>query len=73
MRGKEVEKQIIKHLKTREWPVTTEDVANAVGISWNTAQVHLKDLQISGNVKFRKVGRQNQWWLEKSFKKNFGD
>ena len=58
-------------MKTLEWPATTEDIAKAVGITWNTAQVHLKDLQIAGKVKFRHVGRQNQWWENKRFKESF--
>jgi len=68
-----IEKKVIEYLRKCEWPVTTGDVAKAAAISWNTAQVHLMSLQMKGHVKFRKVGRQNQWWLDKSFKKNFGD
>ncbi len=60
-------------MKTLEWPSTTEDIAKAVSISWNTAQLHLLKLQTEGKVKFRRVGRQNQWWLEKNFKEGFGE
>ncbi|MDG6923162.1 MAG: hypothetical protein JRN67_07715 [Nitrososphaerota archaeon] len=60
----------MEYLKNQEWPSTTEDVAAGVGISWNTAELQLTKLQIQGKVKFRKVGRQNQWWLDKSYKSN---
>ncbi len=72
MKPEEIQKKIIAHMKTLEWPSTTEDIAKAVGITWNTAQVHLLKLQAESKVKFRRVGRQNQWWLEKNFKDGFG-
>lgn len=66
-----IQKKIIEYLKKQEWPSTTEDVADGAGISWNTAQVHLLKLQAAGKVKYRKVGRQNQWWLEKKYEEEF--
>ena len=71
MRGREIAKKILEYLSKQEWPVTSEDIAKAVGISWNTAQVHLFRLAHEEKVKYRKVGRQNQWWLEKRYKENF--
>ena len=71
MDRKEIPKKIIEYMKTLEWPSTTEDIAKAVGVSWNTAQVHLFRLSHEGKIKFRRVGRQNQWWLEKNYKENF--
>lgn len=71
MKSEDIKKRVIEHLKTLEWPSTTEDIAKAVGISWNTAQVHLLKLQAEGKVKFRKVGRQNQWWLNKNYRETF--
>jgi predicted ArsR family transcriptional regulator len=70
MRTEEIQNKILAYLKEQEWPSTTEDVASGVKISWNTAEVHLMKLQMQGKVKFRKVGRQNQWWLNDSYKKN---
>lgn len=70
MKGEEIQKKILEYLSKQEWPVTTEDLANGVGISWNTAQLHLVRLQMQQKVKFRRVGRQNQWWLTKGYKKN---
>ncbi len=70
MRGEEIQKKIIEYLKVQEWPSTTGDVARGVDISWNTAELQLTKLQMQGKVKFRKVGRQNQWWLNGSYDKN---
>lgn len=69
--GNEIDKKIVEFLKKQEWPVTTENVADAAVLSWNTAQVHLLKLQTAGKVKYRKVGRQNQWWLERKYEKEF--
>jgi predicted ArsR family transcriptional regulator len=70
MRGEEIQKKILKYLEAQEWPSTTEDIASGVEISWNTAELHLTKLQMQDRVKYRKVGRQNQWWLNKSYKSN---
>lgn len=70
MKGEEIQKKIIKYLEAQEWPSTTEDIAKGVGISWNTAELHLTKLQMVEKVKFRKVGRQNQWWLNRGYKEN---
>jgi len=69
--NKGIPKRIVDFMSKLEWPATTEDVADGVKISWNTAQVHLLKLQAEGKVKFRRVGRQNQWWLERGYKENF--
>lgn len=58
-----IDRNIISYLKKEDWPVTTEMVANQLGVSWNTAQLHLYKLQTEGLVKGKRVGRQNQWML----------
>ena len=63
--------KIVEFLKKQEWPVTTEEVAKQVRISWHTAQVNLLKLVADGKVKYKKVGRQNQFWLVKVYKENF--
>jgi predicted ArsR family transcriptional regulator len=68
-RGDAIDKRIIEHMKKLEWPSTTEDIAAAVKVSWQTAQIHLFKLQAEGKVKYRKVGRQNQWWMNKNYDK----
>ena len=73
MRGEEIQKKIVEYLRRQEWPCTTEDIAKGVEVSWNTAEIHLVRLQMQDKVKFRKVGRQNQWWLNKSYKENMKD
>ncbi len=70
-RGEEIDKGILKFLEKQEWPVTTEDVAKSVKVSWQTAQIHLFKLQHEGKVKYRRVGKQNQWWFSKNYKKEF--
>lgn len=57
----EIDSQIIQYLARQDWPVTTESVAKALRISWNTAQVHLYKLVAEGLIRGKKVGRQNQW------------
>ena len=64
MKGEEIQKKIIRYLGAKKWPATTEEIAKGVGISWNTAELHLTKLQTAGKVGFRRAGRQNQWWLE---------
>lgn len=72
MAKKDVSEKILEHMSKLEWPATTEDIAKDVGVSWNTAQVWLLKLAYEGKVKYRKVGRQNQWWLNKGYKEQFG-
>jgi predicted ArsR family transcriptional regulator len=70
LKGPEIQNKILEYLRKQEWPATTEDIAKGVNISWNTAELHLVKLQVQDKVKFRKVGRQNQWWLTKKYEKN---
>lgn len=70
MRGEEIQKKILEYLNKQEWPSTTEDIAKGVNVSWNTAEIHLIRLQVKNKVKFKKVGRQNQWWANKSYREN---
>lgn len=69
MTKKDVPKEIIEFLEKQEWPATTEDVAYNVNVSWNTAQVNLLKLVTEGKIKYRKVGRQNQFWLVRNYEK----
>lgn len=70
MKHQDIQRKILEYLKKQEWPSTTEDIANGVDVSWNTAEIHLVRLQMQDKVKFRKVGRQNQWWINRSYKEN---
>ena len=71
MKNEEINEQIIKLLESIDWPITTEQVAKQLNLSWNTAQVHLLKLVAEGKVKYKKVGRQNQFWLNKKYNKEF--
>ena len=57
--------QILEFLSKQDWPVTSEAVARALHVAWNTAQLHLWKLVSEGKVKGKRVGRQNQWVLVK--------
>jgi len=69
MTKKDIPNKIVELLRKQDWPTTTEEVAKQLNLSWNTAQVHLLKLVTEGKVKFRKVGRQNQFWLVKKYEK----
>lgn len=74
MSPKKIEKledKIIGYLNMQSWSCTTEDIAKNCKVSWQTAQIHLFKLVSEGKVKYRKVGRQNQWWLAGSYNKQF--
>jgi predicted ArsR family transcriptional regulator len=71
MPRKDVAKEIIVFLKKQDWPVTTENVMKGINVSWNTAQVHLLKLVATRRVRYKKVGRQNQFWLSGKYKKEF--
>jgi predicted ArsR family transcriptional regulator len=69
MTKRDIPNKIVELLNKQDWPVTTEGVAKQLNLSWNTAQIHLLKLVTEGKVKFRKVGRQNQFWLVKKYEK----
>ena len=58
-----IDEAVVRYLGKQDWPVTTEMIAAALKVSWNTAQVHLYKLTSEGKVKGKRVGRQNQWIL----------
>jgi len=64
-KGEEIDRRILEYLAKQDWPVTTEMVAKEIRVSWNTAQTHLYKLMAEGLVKGRRVGRQNQWIVNK--------
>ena len=41
--------------------VTVRRIAKEIGVTWNTAQIHLYKLLAEGKVRGKRVGRQNQW------------
>ena len=69
MTKKNIPQKIMKFLEKQDWPTTTEDVAAAVGVTWNTAQTNLLKLVTEGKIKYKKVGRQNQFWINKNYEK----
>jgi predicted ArsR family transcriptional regulator len=71
MTMRDIPGRIMEYLAKQHWPTTTEDVAAAMGVTWNTAQNNLLKLVAEGKVKYKKVGRQNQFWLVGNYKKDF--
>jgi predicted transcriptional regulator len=69
LKGEEIDKKILEYLSKAEFSATTEMIAKGVGIAWYTAQMHLNKLKDNGEVKFYRVGRQNQWILSSRIKK----
>ena len=69
--AKDIDRKILNFLSKQDWPVTTEEVAKGVGVSWQTAQMHLLKLSLDKKLKSKKVGRQWQWWLMKKYRKEF--
>ena len=67
----DLDERILEFLAKMDWPVTTEEVAKALGVSWQTAHIHLLKLVAEGKVKYKKVGRQNQFWLNDKYRKEF--
>jgi hypothetical protein len=59
----DIDEKILEYLGSVEFSATTEMVCKAVGVAWYTAQMHLNRLRDEGEVRFFKVGRQNQWIL----------
>jgi predicted ArsR family transcriptional regulator len=59
----DIDRRILAFLEKEDWPVTSEMVAKAVKVNWNTAQLHLYKLKAEGLVRGKRIGRQNQWML----------
>ncbi len=66
---RDARKTILAFLEKQDWPVTTETVATELEVSWNTAQIHLLKLVTESKVKFKRVGRQNQFWLNRNYER----
>jgi predicted transcriptional regulator len=64
----EIDEKIIKILRESPEPLSTYEIAKKINISWSTANVHLKDLQLKELVKSRedmvKSKRRIVWWVE---------
>lgn len=46
MCGAEIQKKLLAHLKVQRLPCTTEDITKGAGVSWNTTEIHLVQLQM---------------------------
>jgi len=67
MRHESLEMKVLSYLKKQDYPCTTEDVSRGVDISWRTCKQHLTKLAAAGEVIYKRVGRQNEWWIADSY------
>jgi len=63
----EVERKISDLLYSASEPLTPQEVAEKLGISWTTAQIHLFKLlaQSPHRISYARKGRQSLFWIEK--------
>lgn len=54
---------LLDFVRSKGKPVTPEEVGQALGISWNTAQTYLQELKADGLVEHEKVGGQNLFFI----------
>jgi len=72
MRPKNAERRVLTYLKKQDYPCTTQDVSCGVGISWETCKRYLTKLAAAGEIVYKRVGRQNEWWITNSYYKAMG-
>ena len=62
------DEKILKVLRESHEPLSTYEIAKKTDLSWSTANIHLKDLQIKGMVKNKEDAIKNKkrvvWWVE---------
>ena len=63
----DVEREIFDLLYSASEPLTPQEVAEKLGISWSTAQIHLFKLlaQNPQRISYARKGRQSLFWIEK--------
>ncbi len=70
-----LDERIVKILIESPTPLSTYEIAKKAGVSWSTANVHLKDLLLKGKVKSKEEFVKNKkrlvWWVEQSTIKKF--
>ncbi len=60
-----IKEGIIKTLSHAERPLSTDEIASALKISWHTAIRHCLDLEIGGKVTKFVIGRVSAWQVKK--------
>jgi len=64
----QMDEDILKILRESSGPLSTYEIAKKIDISWSTANIHLKDLQIKEMVKSKeemiKSKKRMVWWIE---------
>ncbi len=57
--SRQIQERILEYVRSNKAPVTTDQVAKALDIAWQTAQLNLLGLAHAERIKFQKIGRQN--------------
>lgn len=60
-----IKSEILKALSKAEKPLSTDDIASQLSISWHTAIRHCLDLEINGKVTKFTIGRISAWMIKK--------
>lgn len=60
----ELNKRIIDMLRRSNEPLTPQEVAKELGVSWSTVQTRLYQFALEGNAKYARKGRVNIFWAE---------
>ena len=60
-----IKESIIKTLSHAERPLSTDEIASELKISWHTAIRHCLDLEIKGKVSKFVIGRVSAWQVKK--------
>lgn len=60
-----IKEHILKVLSQAEKPLSTEEIATALGISWHTAIRHCLDLELEGEITKFVIGRVSAWLIKK--------
>ncbi len=61
--SEQIRKEILRYLEKQTFGRTTGQVANVLGINWNSANKYLTQLKNENLLYYERVGKQNQWCL----------
>ncbi len=68
---KSIDELTISVLKKHKKPMTTYEIAKALGISWSTANIHCHKLKAEGKLISKEekarlgIGKRVLWWISK--------
>jgi len=62
---KNIKSRILRIVQEAEKPLSTDDIATYLDISWHTAIRHCLDLELEGKLSKFVIGRINAWHVRK--------